>query len=54
MVWFHGGGFQCGAGIAEYYGPDFLLDHNIIYIGANFRLGKLIINEIDNRFEIAC
>lgn len=41
MVFFHGGGWMCGSGISSYYGPDFLLDHDIIYIGANFRLGPL-------------
>lgn len=32
---------MCGSGISDFYGPDFLMDHNIIYIGANFRLGPL-------------
>lgn len=41
MVFFHGGGFQCGSGIRPFYGPDHLLDHDIIYVGANFRLGPL-------------
>ena len=41
MIFFHGGGFQCGSVISAFYGPDHLLDHDIIYIGANFRLGPL-------------
>lgn len=41
MVFFHGGGWMCGSGIKSFYGPDYLLDHDIIYIGANFRLGPL-------------
>lgn len=41
MVFFHGGGWMCGSGISEFYGPDFLMDHKIIYVGANFRLGPL-------------
>lgn len=32
---------MCGSGIKSFYGPDFLLDHDVIYIGANFRLGPL-------------
>lgn len=33
---------MCGSGIKEFYGPDYLLDNeNIIYIGANYRLGPL-------------
>lgn len=41
MVFFHGGGWQCGSGMRGFYGPDFLLEHDVIYIGANFRLGPL-------------
>lgn len=41
MIFFHGGGLMCGSGISTYYGPDFLLDHDVIYIGANYRLGPL-------------
>lgn len=41
MIFFHGGGFQCGSGIKAFYGPDFLLDHDIVYVGVNFRLGPL-------------
>ncbi|XP_037938711.1 venom carboxylesterase-6 [Teleopsis dalmanni] len=41
MVWFHGGGWQCGSGISSFYGPDFLMEHDIILISANFRLGPL-------------
>lgn len=29
MVFFHGGGFQCGSGIRPFYGPDHLLDHDV-------------------------
>lgn len=42
MIWFHGGGFQCGSGIDAFYAPDHLLDHDIIYIGANYRLGNVL------------
>uniref|UniRef100_A0A182NR34 Carboxylic ester hydrolase n=1 Tax=Anopheles dirus TaxID=7168 RepID=A0A182NR34_9DIPT len=41
MVFFHGGGWQCGSGTRAFYGPDFLLEHDVIYVGANFRLGPL-------------
>ncbi|KAH8289553.1 hypothetical protein KR054_007143 [Drosophila jambulina] len=41
MVWFHGGGWQCGSGISSFYGPDFLLDHDVVLVSANFRLGPL-------------
>ena len=41
MVFFHGGGLMCGSGVKEFYGPDYLLEHDVVYIGANFRLGPL-------------
>ncbi|SPP78197.1 venom carboxylesterase-6 [Drosophila guanche] len=41
MVWFHGGGWQCGSGVSSFYGPDFLLDHDVVLVSANFRLGPL-------------
>ena len=33
--------FKCGSGIKPFYGPDYLLDHDVVFIGANFRLGPL-------------
>lgn len=41
MIFFHGGGWECGSGISAFYGPDFFMDHDVILIGANFRLGPL-------------
>lgn len=41
MIFFHGGGYMCGSGIKPFYGPDYLLEHDVVYIGANFRLGPL-------------
>lgn len=32
---------MCGAGIKSFYGPDYLLDHDVIYIGTNYRVGPL-------------
>lgn len=32
---------MCGSGIKPFYGPDNLLEHDVVYIGANFRLGPL-------------
>lgn len=39
MVWIHGGGFIFGSGDTELYGPHFLLDHNIVLITFNYRIG---------------
>ena len=41
MVFFHGGGFVCGSGTKAFYGPENFLEHDVIFIGANFRLGPL-------------
>ncbi|XP_011149322.1 venom carboxylesterase-6-like [Harpegnathos saltator] len=41
MIWFHGGGWITGAGHSAFYGPKFLLDHDVILVTANFRLGPL-------------
>lgn len=41
MVWFHGGGWECGAGISAFYGPKYLLDHDVVFVSGNFRLGPL-------------
>lgn len=34
-----GGGFAEGNGGDRYYGPDFLMEHNIILVTFNYRLG---------------
>lgn len=41
MVWFHGGGWESGTGGDYYYGPQHLLDKNVILVSGNYRLGPL-------------
>ncbi|XP_076232205.1 carboxylic ester hydrolase [Calliopsis andreniformis] len=41
MIWLHGCGWICGAGHSEFYGPKFLLDHDVILVTVNYRLGPL-------------
>lgn len=41
MVFWHGGGYMCGSGIKPFYGPDSLLEHDVIFIGANYRVGPI-------------
>lgn len=41
MVWIHGGGFYCGSGNAEVYGPDFLIDDDVLLVTLNYRLGVM-------------
>lgn len=39
IVWFHGGGLQFGHG--GEYSPDYFMDHEIILVTLNYRLGIL-------------
>ncbi|XP_055690588.1 juvenile hormone esterase-like [Lutzomyia longipalpis] len=39
MVFFHGGGWAFGS--ASFYEPDFFLDHDVILVTGNYRLGAL-------------
>lgn len=41
MFWIHGGGFSAGSGSKEIYGPDHLVDKNVILVTINYRLGPL-------------
>jgi carboxylesterase type B len=41
MVWIHGGGFILGSGDRDIYGPDFLVDENVVVVTFNYRLGVL-------------
>lgn len=39
MFFIHGGGFTSGYANADLYGPNFLVEKNIIFVTANYRLG---------------
>jgi len=39
MVWIHGGGFVFGSGNSNLYGPGKILDHDVILVTINYRLG---------------
>ena len=41
MVWIHGGGFQVGAGTTDFYGPNLLVDKDVVIVSINYRLGVL-------------
>lgn len=41
MIWFHGGGWVTGTGHSLFYGPKFLLDHDLVFVTVNYRLGPL-------------
>lgn len=41
FVWIHGGGYNTGTGSADIYGPDYLIDRDIIVVTFNYRLGAI-------------
>ncbi|CAD6241228.1 GSCOCT00009238001.2-RA-CDS, partial [Cotesia congregata] len=41
MVWIHGGSFDSGSSSPELYGPDFLIEDDIVVVAMNYRLGPL-------------
>jgi acetylcholinesterase len=41
MVWIHGGAWFSGSGGTQMYGPQYLLDKDIILVTMNYRLGTL-------------
>ncbi|XP_077284976.1 juvenile hormone esterase-like [Arctopsyche grandis] len=41
MVFYHGGGWMMGTGNKLIYGPDYLMERDIVLVSANFRLGAL-------------
>lgn len=41
MFFIHGGGFVAGSGSADLYAPDYLLDHDVVLVAGNYRLGAL-------------
>lgn len=41
MVWIHGGAFYLGSGDAFFYGPDYIIQKDVILVTLNYRLGPL-------------
>jgi len=41
MFWIHGGGFVAGHGGPGLYGPDYLMDKDVVLVSFNYRLGLL-------------
>ncbi|XP_062535946.1 esterase E4-like isoform X1 [Armigeres subalbatus] len=41
MVWIHGGSFSGGSGDSFIYGPDHLVQQNVVIVTINYRLGLL-------------
>lgn len=41
MVWIPGGGFSSGHGGSSLYGPQYLLDKDVVLVTINYRIGIL-------------
>lgn len=41
MVWIHGGGFFFGSASSEIYGPEYLIEHDIVLVTTNYRVGAM-------------
>ncbi|XP_056640905.1 uncharacterized protein LOC130447884 [Diorhabda sublineata] len=41
MFWIHGGGFTTGSSTNKLYGPDYLIQENVVLVTINYRLGPL-------------
>lgn len=39
MFFIHGGGYSGGSYSTQYYGPDYLLEEDVIVVATNYRLG---------------
>ncbi|KDR24380.1 Esterase FE4 [Zootermopsis nevadensis] len=49
MVWIHGGGYILGSGDRTVYGPDFLVDEQVVVVTFNYRLGVLGFLSLQNK-----
>lgn len=41
LVWLHGGGFMSGSGDSLVYGPEHLIEEDVIIVSLNYRVGAL-------------
>ncbi|XP_026315291.1 juvenile hormone esterase-like isoform X2 [Hyposmocoma kahamanoa] len=48
MVWIHGGAFYTGSGNSDFYGPEFFMAHDVIFVTFNYRLEVLGFLCLDN------
>uniref|UniRef100_A0A1B0CB76 Carboxylic ester hydrolase n=1 Tax=Lutzomyia longipalpis TaxID=7200 RepID=A0A1B0CB76_LUTLO len=49
MIYIHGGAFMRGSSTADMYGPDFLLQKDVILFTFNYRLGAFGFLSLDDR-----
>ncbi|XP_024885561.1 esterase B1-like [Temnothorax curvispinosus] len=49
MVWIHGGAFYMGSGDAFFYGPDYIVQKDVVLVTLNYRLGVLGFLNLNNK-----
>uniref|UniRef100_A0A1B6CB04 Carboxylic ester hydrolase n=1 Tax=Clastoptera arizonana TaxID=38151 RepID=A0A1B6CB04_9HEMI len=49
MVFIHGGAFTFGSGNTDFYGPDYLIEHDIVLVNVNYRVGALGFLTFENQ-----
>ncbi|XP_015604346.1 esterase FE4 [Cephus cinctus] len=49
IVWIHGGGFWTGCGSNDFYGPDYLLKHDVVVVSINYRLHIFGFLNVDDK-----
>ena len=49
MVWIHGGGWVGGSFDPIIFNPDFFMDHDVVFVGINYRLGALGFFALENQ-----
>ncbi|BES90763.1 Esterase [Nesidiocoris tenuis] len=48
MLWIHGGGFKFGSGGKSDYGPEFLMNEDVVLVTINYRLGAFGFASLEN------
>ncbi|BET00134.1 Esterase [Nesidiocoris tenuis] len=48
MLWIHGGAWKYGSSSKFFYGPDFLMNEDIVLVTINYRLGPLGFASLEN------
>jgi carboxylesterase type B len=48
MVWIHGGGFNSGSSQTDLFGPDYLLQKDVVLVTVNYRLGPVGFLSLDD------
>jgi carboxylesterase type B len=41
MVWIHGGAFSCGCASTTTFGPQYIVENDVVLVTLNYRIGPL-------------